>query len=295
MLSYFRRAAIVGVSFALLTGAACAKDSDSKASTKDETSSESSTVLNVPKDYKTIQAAVDASEEGSLILIDEGTYKEAVDVAGKPNITIRGVDRNKVILDAPVASNNFHPFFPNADGSVFDVVGVSLNIRRWTFDLDSKDTGWKEEVLFGGLRGTSMVRMDDRYLTRPFRWSYMLVVDPTLPFDRERGGKLSVRVANSIFRFDHHTGAIDRLSAGNTHSLSEPQFVPARPDAPEGEGYILTVANDYSEMRSELVIADAMRLGDGPIARVKLPFRLHTQVHGWWEPQEGFLTGFRPR
>ena len=33
----------------------------------------------------------------------------------------------------------------------------------------------------------------------------------------------------------------------------------------------------------------------GAIARVLLPFRLHTQVHGWWEPQEGFLTGFRPR
>jgi hypothetical protein len=85
--------------------------------------------------------------------------------------------------------------------------------------------------------------------------------------------------------------AIDRLSAGNTHSLSEPQFVPARPDAPEGEGYLLTVANDYSEMRSELVIADAMNLGQGPIARVKLPFRLHTPVHGWWEPAGGFLTG----
>ena len=52
---------------------------------------------------------------------------------------------NKVILDAPVASNNFHPFFPNADGSAFEVAGVSPNIRRWTFDLDSKDTGWKEE------------------------------------------------------------------------------------------------------------------------------------------------------
>ena len=106
MSSYFRRAAIAGVSFALLTGAACAKDSNSKASTKDETGSESSTVLNVPKDYKTIQAAVDASEEGSLILIDEGTYKEAVDVAGKPNITIRGVDRNKVILDGEFKLEN---------------------------------------------------------------------------------------------------------------------------------------------------------------------------------------------
>ena len=43
-------------------------------------------------------------------------------------------------------------------------------------------------------------------------------------------------------------------------------------------------------MRSELVIADAMRLEDGPVARVKLPFRLHTQVHGWWEPEGGFSS-----
>ena len=25
-----------------------------------------------------------------------------------------------------------------------------------------------------------------------------------------------------------------------------------------------------------------MCLEAGPIARIKLPFRLHTQVHGWW-------------
>ena len=197
---------------------------------------------------------------------------------------------DRVIFDAPVASNNFHPFFPNADGSSFDVAGVSPTIRRWTFDLASKDEGWREEILFNGQRGTSMVRIDDRYLTRPFRYSYMLMVDPSLPFDRARGGNLSVRVANAIWRFDHHTNAIDRLSAGSTHGLSEPQFVPARPDAPEGEGWILTVANDFAEMRSELVIADAMRLGEGPIARVKMPFRLHTQVHGWWEPEGGYLT-----
>ena len=37
---------------------------------------------------------------------------------------------------------------------------------------------------------------------------------------------------------------------------------------------------------SELVIADAHHLADGPVARVKLPFRLHMQVHGWWVPSE---------
>ena len=35
-------------------------------------------------------------------------------------------------------------------------------------------------------------------------------------------------------------------------------------------------------MKSELVILDAQHLGDGPIGRVKLPFRLHMQVHGCW-------------
>jgi carotenoid cleavage dioxygenase len=196
---------------------------------------------------------------------------------------------DRVILDAPVASNNFHPYFPNADGAPFDVGGVSPTIRRWTFDLSSRHDGWQEEILFDGQRGTSLVRIDDRYIGQPFRYSYMLMVDPSLPFDRERGGNLSVRVANAIWRFDHHTGRHDRLSAGNTHGLAEAQFVPARRDAPEGEGWLLTVANDFAAMRSELVIADAMRLADGPIARVKLPFRLHTQVHGWWEP-EGSAT-----
>lgn len=54
--------------------------------------------IRVPQDHKTIQAAVDAAEAGDLILVDEGTYPEAVDVE-TADITIRGVDRNKVILD----------------------------------------------------------------------------------------------------------------------------------------------------------------------------------------------------
>jgi carotenoid cleavage dioxygenase-like enzyme len=35
-------------------------------------------------------------------------------------------------------------------------------------------------------------------------------------------------------------------------------------------------------MRSELVICDAQRLAEGEIARVVLPFRAASQVHGTW-------------
>jgi parallel beta-helix repeat protein len=55
-------------------------------------------VINVPDDQPTIQAAVDAAEPGDLILVAPGTYNEAVNVETE-NLTIRGLDRNEVVLD----------------------------------------------------------------------------------------------------------------------------------------------------------------------------------------------------
>src|SRR5579871_6212444 len=52
----------------------------------------------VPQDYPTIQNGVDAADPGDLVLIDKGEYNEAVFVT-TPSLTLRGVDRNAVILD----------------------------------------------------------------------------------------------------------------------------------------------------------------------------------------------------
>lgn len=74
----------------------CGSDGDSDAvSAKGCSGNEA---LRVPQDYKTITAAVAAAKACDLILVGEGVYKEAVDVT-TPDLTIRGVDRNKVILD----------------------------------------------------------------------------------------------------------------------------------------------------------------------------------------------------
>jgi plastocyanin len=60
--------------------------------------SASGTTRRVPQDYPTIQNGVDAANPGDLVLIDKGTYIESVFVT-TPSITLRGVDRNSVILD----------------------------------------------------------------------------------------------------------------------------------------------------------------------------------------------------
>jgi plastocyanin len=54
--------------------------------------------LVVPKDFPTIQAAVNNASPGSTILIRPGVYKTSVTVQ-TPNLVIRGVDRFRTILD----------------------------------------------------------------------------------------------------------------------------------------------------------------------------------------------------
>ena len=62
-------------------------------------------VIDVPGDHDTIQAAVDAAQPGDLILIAPGVYEEAVAVT-TDDLTIRGVDRNEVILDGGFELDN---------------------------------------------------------------------------------------------------------------------------------------------------------------------------------------------
>ncbi|HEY6565906.1 MAG TPA: right-handed parallel beta-helix repeat-containing protein [Actinomycetota bacterium] len=54
--------------------------------------------VRVPQDEPTIQEAVDAAEPGGMVLIAPGVYREAVTVT-TPFITIRGMDRNRTIID----------------------------------------------------------------------------------------------------------------------------------------------------------------------------------------------------
>ena len=62
-------------------------------------------VLQVPQEFETIQAAVDAASSGDLVLIDAGVYNEAVQVT-TDDIVIRGVDRNAVVLDGRFELDN---------------------------------------------------------------------------------------------------------------------------------------------------------------------------------------------
>jgi carotenoid cleavage dioxygenase-like enzyme len=189
---------------------------------------------------------------------------------------------NKVIVEAPVSDGNPFPFFPQADGSPFDPHKAGATLRRWTFDLGSKKDTWSEEVLFPGVVGGGLTRADERFWSLPYRYGFMGYTDPARPFNEARGGNLRGRLTNCYARFDLATGKTSSYFVGDVGGLQECQFIPRKPDSAEGDGYLIGVASNYADMHSELVIADATRLEEGDLARVKLPFRINSQVHGWW-------------
>jgi parallel beta helix pectate lyase-like protein len=58
------------------------------------------TARDVPREYPTIQAAVDAANPGDLVRIAPGIYHEQVVVPDtKHDLVLRGTDRNRVVLD----------------------------------------------------------------------------------------------------------------------------------------------------------------------------------------------------
>jgi hypothetical protein len=92
--------------------------------------SKSWTARDVPEEYPTIQAAVDAAQPGDLVRIGPGTYREQVVVGpAKRDVVLRGTDRNRVVLDGG-RGVRFNGITVHADG----VAVENLTVRGFASD-----------------------------------------------------------------------------------------------------------------------------------------------------------------
>jgi plastocyanin len=124
-----------GMAGALVVGDVAPEDVDAATGVErmEPVAEASGRTLRVPDDHATIQAAVDATEPGDLVLVAPGVYRESVQVR-TPSITIRGTDRNEVILDGGFAHANGIAVY-EADGVAVENMTArhySLNGFYWT-------------------------------------------------------------------------------------------------------------------------------------------------------------------
>jgi carotenoid cleavage dioxygenase len=192
-------------------------------------------------------------------------------------------DGDRVVVDTFVSERNQFPFVPNADGAPFDRRAGTPLLTRWTFDLSSNAEGFEEETIFPDFM--EMPRTDDRYQMSPYRWGFCAVIDPARP--TATAGTLGPGW-NTLVRVDMAGRTLERWWVGEGAAVQEPQFVPRRADAPEGDGWILCVVTRFAAgaYSSELVILDAQHLAEGPVATVRLPMRLRGAIHGNWVGRE---------
>ncbi len=90
----------------------------------------SNSTIRVPQDAATLRQAIARADPGDTILLDRGTYPGGDIVPrGKHDITIKGVDRNAVVLDGEDTRSN---------GIVVHADGVSiLNLSAHNFPTDA--------------------------------------------------------------------------------------------------------------------------------------------------------------
>jgi carotenoid cleavage dioxygenase-like enzyme len=162
------------------------------------------------------------------------------------------------------------PFFPNADGSAGELAEGRLT--RWTIDLAGETNRANREQLDD--LNSEMPRLDDRFAGLPYRHGWYLAnIDSKYPL-----------MHDAIAHIDLATGkrTVRMLEAGD--AASEPVFVPRRPEAPEGDGYIIVLVYRAASDTSELLILNAQDIAGEPAAVLKLPRRVPGGTHGNFVP-----------
>jgi carotenoid cleavage dioxygenase len=161
------------------------------------------------------------------------------------------------------------PLFDGADTQGLE--DLSAKLTRWTLDLASGNA--KEEPLDDV--AVEFPRLDERFAGLPYRHGYAGGIVP-------RGGRPAG--FNAVVHWDLAKGSRRDFVVPDEDVVGEPIFVPRRPDAAEGDGFLLVVVYRGAERRSDLVVLDAQNVDRAPLATVKLSHRVPFGFHGNWAP-----------
>lgn len=79
----------------------------------------------------------------------------------------------------------------------------------------------------------------------------------------------------------HKTSETKWFYAGDDSLMQEPIFIARSQDAPEGDGWVISMVERRGENRNDLVVIDTKEF-EKPVAIIQLPFHVKAQIHGNW-------------
>ncbi len=112
--------------------------------------------ITVPGDYSSIQGAIDAADDGDVIVVSTGTYNENINFEGK-NITLRSTDpedrdvREQTVIDGGRTGSVVT--FENGESEEALISGFTITGgggKRATLEFTVDDETREEEAYYGG-------------------------------------------------------------------------------------------------------------------------------------------------
>jgi len=87
-----------------------------------------------------------------------------------------------------------------------------------------------------------------------------------------------------LVKYDHETGLREVYDYDAGWHPSEAPFAKSANGTDEDSGYVVTIATNGLDYRSEAWVFDAKNITSGPIARVEIPTRVASGFHAMWAP-----------
>jgi carotenoid cleavage dioxygenase-like enzyme len=140
---------------------------------------------------------------------------------------------------------------------------------RWTIDLSGGTVS--EEQIDDHIQ--EFPRIDDRFKGSRHRYGFSVELRP------EETGALA---GPALLRHDFDTRRTESHDFGPGRETGEAVFVPRTADAPEGDGWLMSLVYDRTTDRSELAVIDTADFTGEPVATVQLPTRVPHGFHATW-------------
>lgn len=182
----------------------------------------------------------------------------------------------KVYFESSRVMDNGFPFFPPDDGRMPNPI-TKGDFVRWELDPSQPSGSAIKDPQVILNMASEFPRIDERFMTKEYEYVFVPVFIP----DLADMSKNVYQGLNGLAMHSHKTGVTKFFYAGDESFVQEPVFVPRSDDAPEGDGWVISMVERKNVMRCDLVVLDTRHF-ETPIAIVQLPFHMKGQIHGNW-------------
>ena len=159
-----------------------------------------------------------------------------------------------------------------------DIAGAGTSEGNNLADNQGKLYEWRINLTTGTvtertLSGTpcDFTRINDTYACYPTRYTYAGVFNASRPF-----------TFDGVMKYDGEAGETTVYEYGEHRHGGEAVFAPSTDATREDDGYLISFVHDEAANQSECVIIDARDVAAGPVATIKMPFRVPYGFHAGW-------------